>query len=145
MNDIDRQRVDLAHEKYEETRRQRDAFWVEHADVLDQYQELCERTNMALKKFEQACRETQVSAGPVSVRITNQPVFNIDFLEELFEGEDELRNELILTKTTKKVRPEVFNRMAKEGYLGKDDIAQAIERVDQKVALLGLPKATILQ
>ena len=73
--------------------------------MLDQYQELCERTNMALKKFEQACRETQVSAGPVSVRITNQPVFNIDFLEELFEGEDELRNELILTKTTKKVRP----------------------------------------
>lgn len=145
MSDIDKQRVELTHEKYEEARRSRDAFWVEHADVLDQYQELCEKTNMALKKFEQACRETQVGAGPVSIRITNQPVFNISYLEQLLEGEDEIRNELIVTKVTKKVRAEVFNRLAKEGYLGKDDVAQAVERVEQKVALFGVPKATILQ
>lgn len=141
MNSTDKKRVELAHSRYEEARRVRDAFWVEHADVLEQFSELSERSNMALKKFEQACRETRMGAGSVSVRVSNQPVFNVDYLEEMFAG-DELLNELIVV--TKKVQPKVFDRLAKEGMLSPEEVNRAVERVDQKVGVYGLPKATVL-
>lgn len=141
MNTADQKRVDLAYERYEQARRDRDAFWMENAAVLDRYQELAEITNLALKRFEQACRETRRGTGPVSVRITNQPVFNVDYLEELLAGEEVL-NDLI--KVTKKVQPKVFEKLAKEGLISEEEVSRAVERMDQKIALWGMPKSTVI-
>jgi hypothetical protein len=137
----DARRVELAHTRFEEARRQRDAFWVEHADVLEHYEELCNLTNMALKKFDQACRETRMGAGAVSVRVSHLPVYNVDYIEELFAGE-EILDELITV--TKKVQPKVFEKIASEGLLTPEEVNRAVERVDQKVSVYGMPKPTVL-
>lgn len=141
MTKTDAKRVELAHARFEEARRRRDAFWVDNAEVLEQYEELCNLANMALKKFDQACRETRMGAGSVSVRVQHHPVYNVEYIEELFAG-DEILNELVTV--TKKVQPKVFEKIASEGMLTPEEVNRAVERVDQKIAVYGMPKPTVL-
>jgi len=143
VHKMNEKRVQLAQQRYEETREARDTFWVENAEVLERYQELCELNNMALKRLDQACRETKVSAGPMKVRIAQHPVYDVDYLENLFSTQPEVCKQLI--SVTKKVNRPYFEKLANQGCFTEETLGRAITRVEEKVQLIGAPKPTILQ
>lgn len=140
--ELDERRVKEAHKKWKAGRDKLEAFMVKHKDVFDEFYEQAEITNQLRKRFEQACRETGVGCGPVSVVPKRHVEYDVEFLEGLFAKDSAVLRDLIVVKKT--VQGKVFDNLVADKRMTPAQVQKAVLASEKRFTLNGVPTEIVL-
>lgn len=135
-------RVKRAHTAWRKAREKLDAFMEDHRDVFNTTYDLTDEVNTKRKRFEQAARETGIGVGPITVVVGKKINFDADYVESLFDADDEILADLITTKKT--VKKGVFEQLVKEGRINKRQAERAILSEEDTKRVNGVPAEIVL-
>jgi hypothetical protein len=138
---LEERRVKEAHNRYKKAREALDAYMESNFDVFQKAYDLVDTVNTARKRFEQACRETGIGVGPITVVAARKVNFDADYLETLFE-EDPILPDLV--KVAKSVNKKVFEQLVAEGRINKKQAKRAIVNEETSYRINGVPHEIVL-
>lgn len=130
-------RINKLHRIYENANRDLREFMEAYEDVMEQLADLTEKYNTALDRFQRACREKQIGAGPITVTTRDQRLFDPEYLADLLK--DRPKDLANLIEVTHKVKPAVFDKLASQGVFTKKQIEKSILDVKTITSLNGVP------
>lgn len=138
---LEQRRVNDAWRRYKEARQRLDELMDKNRAVFEEAYTLSENVNMARKKLDQACRETGIGVGPITVSAVRSPVFDVSYLEKILNGNPVLGD---LIKIEKKVDRKIFEGLISEGALTQAQIRKAILEEKSTYRLTGIPDEIVL-
>jgi len=138
---LNERRVKAAHTKWKKARATLDTHMEAHQSVFSKAYDLVDNVNTNRKRFEQACRETGIGIGPVTVILGKKIHFDVDYIEGLFP-DGEVPDDLITVKKT--VQKAVFESLVRENVINKRQAKRAITSEERTQRVSGVPAEIVL-
>jgi len=137
---LDERRLKRAYKQYQDARAKLNAHVEEHEDVFEEAYELSDTVNTKRKALEKVVREVKMGVGPITVTISRQPVYDVDYVESIAKG-DEFAD---LIRVKKTVQRKVFEALVSQGVLNQTQVKKAILEIKESPRVSGMPDEIVL-